>query len=263
MPQDGPTRRARHPLSPRGGSPGLETDYYATESDSRPIHGNGILGHSESEAGGHLAHRPAALYAGPSERGNPAAAQYIRQASYQSFALVGQPGALPGAPAAGQYPGAAPPNGGAAGHTPAALADGRAVASQQGAPHNVVVPSYPGPISAQPPPALATITTADAMATEGRLLRVGAWEPCVSSRCSRAISSIHALHALHALQAASSKTPRCTSSTCGSSPPRRRPRRRWRRSATCSSSASTSGARSARGACTASVLCPHGHLSSS
>lgn len=38
------------------------------------------------------------------------------------------------------------------------------------APGQMVVPSYPAPITAQAPPTTQTVTTADAMATEGRII---------------------------------------------------------------------------------------------
>ncbi|EFN59016.1 hypothetical protein CHLNCDRAFT_137692 [Chlorella variabilis] len=129
---------------------------------------------SESEAWAVVGRgeRPAHIYAGPADRSNQAAAGYLRNQSF-SFPTMLAAGA---SPSQAQMLQAAPrqlvppltlesrPSSGGPGQP--GMAPGGAPAS----PTQMVVASYPAAITAQAPPAMQTITTADAMATEGRII---------------------------------------------------------------------------------------------
>eukprot|EP00887_Chlorella_sp_A99_P005265 scaffold1.g5265.t1 len=151
------------PPAPRaGGGPGGLTPAGGSETD---------LG-SASKPGGR---GPGHVYAGPADRANAAAHEFIRNQGFsfptQTLPKVGSTGNLrylahPGAPspdggagAAGGAPGGAPPLALGAG-SPAVVV--HAYPATGAAPHLSLAPAAP----ASP----ATITTADAMANEGRLI---------------------------------------------------------------------------------------------
>lgn len=131
-------------------------------------------------------------------------------------------------------------------------------AAASGSANQLVVGSYPAAITAQPPPATGTITTADAMATEGalrgcsgkgavhkkrRVLRTTLLHPCLlllPLALTIALSLLRQFRALlqsarlytrahPLLQGASLRTQPCTSSMCESSPPSLPQLRRQRR----------------------------------
>lgn len=157
-----------------------ESDY-ATDPLPAKV-GLGVLGteYSETELDGAAAaagggpRRTANIYAGPSDRANPAAREYIKNQGFSFPTQMGMPRS--GSTGNLRYPQPPPPadTRGAvvAGMgSPALLLGGMGPAQPQPLP--VGLSSYPAPLVAgmPPPPAPnATITTADAMANEGRMI---------------------------------------------------------------------------------------------
>ncbi|KAL4859603.1 AMP deaminase [Chlorella vulgaris] len=144
---------------PNGG----ETEGLLSEDGTASQHLRGMAEASESELGalmqGH-SDRPAQMYAGPAERSNQAAAGYLRNQSF-SFPTMPPHGASPAQ--AQLLPGGLQ-------RFPPPLALEPPQGGGLAAPGQMVVPSYPAPITAQAPPTTQTVTTADAMATEGRII---------------------------------------------------------------------------------------------
>ncbi|PSC67241.1 AMP deaminase isoform A [Micractinium conductrix] len=178
-------------LSPRApGSarhyPHSQEDHPFSDGAAPPFRGGGAAGRhnevSESEAAAMSARGdlPATLYPGSADRSNSAIAEYLRNQGTPQFSFptllgaAGSPGqaALLSAGAPRYLPPLSLDNRSAqsmaavGGGAPA----GGSAAGAAGAGQQLVVGSYPANITAQPPPAMTTITTADAMASEGRII---------------------------------------------------------------------------------------------
>ncbi|KAL4432444.1 hypothetical protein ABPG77_001743 [Micractinium sp. CCAP 211/92] len=155
------------------------TDQPAGLPRSRPTN---ELSESEAAAMTDQASRPATLYTGPADRSNQAAAGYLRNQGFtfptmlsgnaspgQQQLMQGAPRFVPPLALDGRAPsmssaGSSMPGVGSAG----ALQGMPAAPGMPG--QQVMVGSFPAAIPTPAPPAMGTITTADAMATEGRII---------------------------------------------------------------------------------------------
>ncbi|KAL4437014.1 hypothetical protein ABPG75_004153 [Micractinium tetrahymenae] len=125
------------------------------------------------------ASRPATIYPGPADRSNQAAAGYLRNQGF-TFPTMLSSAASPGQQLLQGAPRFVPPlaldgraasiSSAAGGGAPAA-AIGGAMPAVPGMPgQQMMVGSFPAAIPTPAPPPMQTITTADAMATEGRII---------------------------------------------------------------------------------------------
>jgi hypothetical protein len=172
-------------LGPPSGRAG-ETDAAFTDGTPPGLRGRiNEVSESEAAALSGSGQRPAHLYAGPANRSNTAAAEYLRNQGFtfptmlaagaspgqaqllQSAPWFVPPLSLDGRAGSATLPPGFVPSLQPSGSMPAGAAG---TAALSGSANQVVVGSYPAAITAQAPPATGTITTADAMATEGRII---------------------------------------------------------------------------------------------
>ncbi|GAB4817976.1 hypothetical protein N2152v2_005022 [Parachlorella kessleri] len=160
---------ARRSVQQHGAGPGgLKQDESEPDlTDGRPLLTSSSLYSQPSDlalaASG--AHRPAAVLTGPANRSNAAAQQFMRAASYGNLQGLGTAGAAAPSSSAQVQPYKYPQQPDSARTAGATAAPGPPAQP----PPAVVVPSFPLAITAQPPPS-PVVTTADAMASEGRLI---------------------------------------------------------------------------------------------